>query len=78
MVAENTPTLLEFGRFIHLASYQYLLSVVLGERLETEHDTSAAGVPHRGQSDGLGGGLLGTKSVHGNRSSGNTNGEGSA
>ena len=34
------------------------------ECLATERDTSATGVPHRGESDGGGGGLLGTKSVH--------------
>ena len=66
MVAENTPTLLEFGRFVHLAPHQYLLSVVLGECFATERDTRATGVPYRGESDGGGGGLLGTKSVYGN------------
>ena len=64
MVAANTPTLLEFGRSVHLAPHQYVLSVVLGECVATERDTSATGVPHGGESDGDGGGLLGTKSVH--------------
>jgi hypothetical protein len=51
-------------------------SLVLGQCVGTEYDTSATGLPHCGESDGPGGGLLGTKSVHGNRSSENTNGQG--
>ena len=64
MVAENTPTLLEFERSVHLAPHQYLFSNVLGECVETECDTSAARMSYRGESDDGGGGLLGTKSVH--------------
>ena len=65
VVAGNTPTLLEFGRFVHLALHQYVLSIVLGECVGTERDSSATGVPHRGESDGVGGGVLGEKRVHG-------------
>ena len=61
MVAENTSTLLEFGRFVHLALHQYFLSVVLRECLATERDPSATGVPHRGKGDGVGGGLFDKK-----------------
>ena len=73
MVAKNTRALFGFGRFVHLALHQYVFSVVLGERVETERDTSATGVSHRGESDGVGGGFLREKDVHGSRSLENTN-----
>ena len=76
MVAENTSPFLEFGRPVHLALHQYLFSVVLGECVGTECDPSATGLPHCGESDGVGGGLLGEKGVHGSRTPQNTTGGG--
>ena len=67
MVAKDTPTFLELGRFVHLALHQYVLSVVLGECLEKECDSSARRVSYVGEGDGVGGGLLGEKGIHESR-----------
>ena len=65
VVAKDTSPLLELGRFVRLALHQYLLSAVLGKCVEAECDPSATRMSHCGKSDGVGGGLLGEKRVHG-------------
>ena len=66
------PEISKSGRIINLTPQPHILSEVLAECDGAERDTGAAGLSHRGESDGLGRDLFGKKRIHRNGAPKNT------